>query len=162
MSVASDRLIALAACLCQQIRDDGLPEPCFCGVLPGEAASPLYAGDCDGDNCGMAWVRMGTAYPSDGFGDEQNQQPGNCVSGLGMDVEMGIVRCFPIPEDGAVPSESELSVAFAQQIDEMMTMWRAVSCCPDLPNKEVMLTGYTPIGPGGGMIGGTWGLRLVM
>lgn len=156
----SDRLIAVAACLCQQIRDDGLPEPDWCGVLPGEAPFPVYLGE---DCSTQAWVRLGTAYPSDGFaGDQQQQQPGNCTSGLGIDVEIGILRCFPMPEDGAGPSESEIADAFDLQTSDMLTMWRAVNCCTDLPNSEFILTGYTPIGPQGGLIGGSWGIRLVM
>lgn len=161
MSAVGDRLIALAACLCQQINEEpDLPGVCFCGIIPGEAAVGQYAGDCD-DECGMAWVRLGSSYPSDRLGTI-NENPGNCTAGLGIDVEMGIMRCFPIPEDGSAPSPEELTEVSNLQIMDMMVMWKAAMCCADLPNKEFRLTGYTPIGPAGDMIGGSWGIQLVM
>lgn len=160
MSRISDRLTALAACLCAQIEQDGLPGTCFCGVIPGEAAVAEYGGDCS-DKCGMAWVRLGAMYPATGLG-ALDETPNNCSASLGFDIEIGIMRCIRVPEPEYPLTPAELSEATSLQADDALTMWRAVLCCEAIPNKDIMLTGYSPMGPMGGMIGGTWGVRTVL
>jgi len=145
-------LTDLATCLCAQIISDDLPPVCFCGVVPGEQVALDYAGDCE-DACGMAWVRLATSYPSVTIG-AASARPGNCGLGLGVDVEMGIVRCISVGQvDGQPPSPAELSAAAVLQQADMMALWRSIACCRN--SKDWMIGAYTPYGPEGGTVGGT-------
>ncbi len=160
MSLVSDRLSALAACLCAQITTDGSPATCFCGVIPGEAAVAEYTGDCN-DKCGMAWVRLASMYPAAVLG-RVDETPANCSASLGFDIEIGILRCIRVPEPNDPLTAAELEEAATLQSNDALTMWRAVLCCDAINSKDVMLGGYTAMGPMGGMIGGTWGIRTVI
>ena len=156
-----DTLTDLVACWTEQITKDGLPQPCFLGVIPGDAAVASYgAGDDCGDLCGMGWVRMVTAYPASGLG-EPNDREGNCSSGIGWTLEMGMLRCVDVGDDmGNPPPAGEQERSARLQIEDMITMRRAVYCCDAIPNRDVSLGAYTPAGPMGGLVGGTWNLTL--
>lgn len=146
-------LLAVADCLCGQIVADGLPGVCFCGVVPGAAAIYDYAGSCD-DACGMAWVRLISIYPAVTVGLPDNT-PGNCTKALGMDIEVGIVRCMSAGEpDGSGPDPSELLQSTELQVADAETLIRAVACCPAIPGRDSVLAAYTPVGPDGGLVGG--------
>ena len=151
-------LLSLAGCLCAQIEADGSPQPCFCGVVPGEAAVAQYAGDCDTRD-GMAWVRLTTGYPSVSVG-QIDQRVGNCKSGTGFDVEVGILRAFPVEEEA--PTDAELLAAFDQQMKDMLTMRRAIECCDAISSKDFILGSYRPSGPLGGLVGGIWNVMLAV
>lgn len=155
----STLLTELAACLCVQIQDAPGPDVCFCGVIPGDAAVAEYAGSCN-NKCGMAWVRLGTIYPSTVVGVIE-EAAGNCGSGIGVDIEVGILRCAAMPDDrGNPPKPSALAASAKQCADDAMTMWRAISCCEAFGSKDFILRGYSPAGPMGGLVGGTWALSV--
>jgi hypothetical protein len=150
------RVGELALCLCEQIQDpdNGVPDVCFCGVVPGDQAIGNYAGDCN-DKCGMAWVRLVSVYPMSSVG-VINPEPGNCGVGLGVDIEMGIFRCISVgDEQGNLPSPAELLEATQLQIADALVMHKAVRCCTAIPSKEAIIGPYTPVGPLGGLVGGT-------
>jgi hypothetical protein len=150
------RVGELALCLCSQIADpeNGVPDVCFCGLVPGEQAIANYAGDCK-DKCGMAWVRLISMYPMASIGIP-DATPGNCGVGVGIDVEMGILRCISVGDEvGNLPSPGELLEATQLQIADAMVMRKAVYCCDAIPSKEAILATYTPNGPLGGLVGGT-------
>jgi len=154
-------LEAIASCLCAQIVADGLPPTCFCGVVPGDAAVGNYAGDCE-EACGMAWVRLVTAYPASAVGTP-NIEAGNCNAGLGLEVEVGIMRCISIgDEQGNPPPPEEMLAAAELQTDDMFAMMRAITCCPSIPSKDFILSAYTPMGPLGGVVGGTYTIALAI
>lgn len=151
-------LAELAGCLCNQILLDGADPVCFCGVVAGANMAIDYTGQCD-DACGMAWVRMVTAVPANGFG-VPNTETGNCGAALGIDIEMGIARCFPVTSDGEPPDvASQLAVA-AQVNADMMVMRRAIACCSG--SKDWVIDNYVPFGPQGMSVGGTWGLSMMI
>jgi hypothetical protein len=154
-------MVSLAACLCEQAAEDGSPEMCFCGVLPGDTVVADYVGEgCSDSVCGMAWVRLITAYPASGVG-VVNENIGNCGSQLGIEIEIGMLRCFPAPEDdGEPPAKEEMLAASAQQTDDMFTMLKAISCCDSLSSKDYVLSAYTPAGPMGLVYGGTFTVML--
>lgn len=162
MNRVTEAMTLLAACLCNQIREDESPEPCFCGILPGDSAVGDYAGTCPEGPCGMAWARLITSYPSKGVG-LVDEGVGNCGNELGFDVEIGILRCFPYNEDPEQPPTAEEMLAAAeQQHKDMLTMQRAVYCCEAVPNKGSILSTYTPSGPLGGLYGGTFMVMMVV
>lgn len=154
MASISDVLTDLATCLCAQITADDSPETCFCGVVPGGSVIAEYAGDCD-DTDGMAWVRLALTYPSESVG-LASQRVGNCSVGIGFDVEVGMLRRYPL--DAEALDEATLLGLMEQQVKDMNTMRKAIQCCPSLPSKDYILGTYTPTGPIGDMIGGLWSL----
>lgn len=152
---------ALADCLCAQIEKDENYPVCFCGLIPGDAATDDYYGTCKNKN-GMAWVRMAALYPSDTTGAAKVTTE-NCGSLLGMDLEIGMMRSMPVLDDrGNPPSPQSLLDAAKQQINDAMTMWRAVNCCPALDPTATILGTYQPIGPQGGSGGGAYLISLTV
>lgn len=148
----------LSICLCAQIEADNLPPTCFCGVMPGSEVPLDYAGDCD-HACGMAWVRMGASYPSVSIGAPA-ETPGNCSAGIGLEIEVGIIRCIDVGSGTTPPDREVLAAAAALQTADMMAIWRAVSCCQN--SKDFMILQYQPYGPEGGMVGGVVALNLLV
>lgn len=145
-------LTELSTCLCAQVQVDGLPPVCFCGIVPGAEIAMDSAGDCD-DACGMAWVRLASAYPATTIG-QPSLRVGNCGVGIGLDIELGIGRCIEVGQsDGSGLTPEQLSVAAALQEADMMAMWRAVACCRQ--SNDWVVGQYTPFGPEGGVVGGT-------
>jgi hypothetical protein len=154
-------LTDLAGCLCEQIREDGLQEPCFCGVMPGERVAFDYVGNCE-DQDGMAWTRLITAYPAAGVG-RVNQTVNNCNSTLGIEVEIGLLRSAPTMEaEGEPPSEGSQLETTALQIADMLAMARAVQCCFGNKDYDYILSQYRPFGPMGFAVGGTYSLMVAL
>lgn len=147
-----ERLVDLAACLCVQITEDGLPEPCFCGVVPGAITAYEYRGKCPGKENGMAWTRLITHYPSETVG-RISQVTGNCSIPAGFEIEIGIIRAMPIKAKGVAPTQQELLDVTELQIADSMAMRKAVACCLGNPKSWIMGP-YTPYGPEGGVVGG--------
>lgn len=152
---------ALATCLCAQIATDGLPPTCFCGVVPGAAATQDYMGTCDEDDpCGMAWVRIVTMYPSTIVGQQDMSFP-NCSKGVGLDIEVGMMRCMSVGDaNGGPPSDAEMLEASMVAHTEALTMRKAIQCCPALQEVAVILGQYLPMGPLGGVVGGAWTIHV--
>jgi hypothetical protein len=144
---------AMSVCLCSTLNDSGLGDLCFCGVFPG--AQPY---DQMGDGtAGQAWVRVVRVYPSNAFPQIEQDPRRSCASGLAVEMELGVLRCAPMPADsGRVPpTMSAQWDATRLQMADMAAMQRAVQCCYT-ESDLVMLGNYTPTGPAGGVVGGTW------
>jgi hypothetical protein len=156
----NDLLTDLAACLCVQIERDNALKPCFCGVLPGSAVAQDFLPGClsDEDYDGMAWVRLAAAYPANQPGIPVEDPALMDRAGIGIDVEMGIIRSIPVPEDGI--DEVQAATAVTTQITDMQIIRRAVQCCMTLGRGDYLLTQYTPVGPMGGAVGGAWTLMV--
>lgn len=155
------QMASIAECLCGKIVENDLPPLCFCGIIAGEAPYDAMGvgGECDEDDedsgCGQAWVRLVNGYPSTNVG-QADVMPGNCSNGFGFDLEIGILRCSRIEEKGGALPAEEVLEGVQLQIADMLTMQEALLCCPDLNNEDFILGQYQPIGPGGGVLGGTW------
>lgn len=147
-------LDALAGCLCAAVDSD--QKLCFCGILVGTAPYDV-TGECSDDACGQAWVRVVTAYPASELG-VADTSPNNCAKGLGLDIEVGVMRCFPV--SGDPPTVAELLEVSDKQVADMLAMRRAILCCVEELDDgvEVVMGEYTPIGPEGegGQVGGAW------
>lgn len=146
--------LALAECLCTAIRGRNLPEPCFCGVIPGNQVALDYCTDCDSTACGMAWVRVaGIAPRLSAVG--MTAPSTNCNVALEASFEVGIVRCAPMfGPDGAPPSLAAQLDAARLQMADMAAALAAASCC--FKGRDVRLDGWAPIGPLGACLGGAW------
>ena len=147
----------LAACLCEQIIEAGLPEPCYCGVIPGDMAVIDFAGNC-GTKCGMAWVRAVNLTPMIGVGNV-SETAGNCSAELGAVLEVGIMRCIGTPT--RPPTAQEYLEAAELQMRDAMVSRKAIVCCEAFSSKDFILGSYAPVGPQGGYGGGTWQITVI-
>jgi len=147
------RLIALRDCLCEEIEKSGLPSVCYCEVMPGSIPVFDYSDD------GMAWVRLGQAFPSTIFPQQSLDLRSSCTTGLAYEVEVGIVRCPPgLDHHGRPPTAEDEFEATRIQLADMAAMRRAIQCC--FKGKDAVLGAYTPIGPDEGALGGTWTVSI--
>lgn len=150
-----DLLVDLAACIQTTFTEDGRPGVCFNGVVPGDGMAADWAGDCGDGPCGMTWVRPALIYPSSTIG-VQDQNPGNCGAGLGLDIEVGVLRCTNVfVEDAEIEQAESLETSLTLMAD-MLSLRKAIMCCTALPTKEIILGAWQPMGPLGLMVGGAW------
>jgi hypothetical protein len=147
--------IVLAACVVE-LRADGTDgNLCATTKYPGEAA-PLDYAECGG----MLWVRLATTAPTTQFPNAESR-PNVCASTLAFNLEVGLMRPSPIPEDTfgdfQLPSDQEHSESTDRQMDDMEAIYRGlVRASRDI--EMVSIGSYTPVGPVGGTVGGTWTL----
>ena len=145
---------AMSVCLCSTLNDAGLGDNlCFCGIFPGAQA---YDQMGEG-TAGQAWVRVVRIYPSNTFPQIEQNPRRSCGSDLAVELEIGVLRCAPMPTDAGriPPTMSAQWDATRLQMADMAAMQRAVQCCYS-DSDLVMLGNYTPAGPTGGVVGGTW------
>lgn len=146
-------MLALRNCLCEEIERSGLPSVCFCEVVPGSAAMFDYP------EGGQAWVRLTQAFPSVVFPVQDTNPRGNCGTGLVAVLEVGIIRCAPMPSDGGdMPTAQEQFEATRLQMADMQAIRRAIQCC--MGKMKHVLGAYTPIGPDGNAVGGSWTVSI--
>lgn len=147
----------LLAALTVELRRDGTDqEICSFTKQPGDSVVTDYA-DCGG----MAWVRHVTTTASIGF-PNADVTADSCYWGLAHTIEMGVMRTSPIPTETLStvepPSEEELSAAADAQYRDMAAMHRAILAARR--DIELLPGTYSPVGPMGGVVGGTWSLLL--
>jgi len=153
MSYLADRvgsvLIELADCLCREIKKREMPDPCFCGVFPGDAAPLVYCNACEG---GQAWVRLVAVGAP-----EQEFALNNCMGLMVVQVEMGMVfGWLPMDEDGEPKDMAASLAAPDRQISEMDAMCTVLTCCDLSIQEKASGLSYTPVGPDGTCLGGVW------
>jgi hypothetical protein len=102
-----EALIGFTGCI-----GGALPDICSYGLTIGETYVPFDPDpedDCDGDEamCSQVWVRVTDVQPTavtDSFG-------GDCGGVLKIGLEVGILRCLEIPEDGEAPTACPAAVS---------------------------------------------------
>lgn len=145
-------MVALQQCLCEVIAARGLlPGDCFCGILPGDSPSWDYSN-------GMAWVRLIDSYPSTTFPSPNTTPRASCAAMLVATLEVGILQCAPgIDGSNNLPTQADQFESARLQIAGMRAMQQAIVCCE---TDLVVLGNYTPVGPQGGLVGGTWQINI--
>lgn len=147
-------LVQLADCLCTELVTSGLPPTCICSPMPGEAIAADYVSS----EQGMAWVRVGAVYPSSVF-PAQDQSASGCLMPMAVQIEVGALYCAPVVE-GRSKNPPGLGAMFDStrlQMAAMAAMLRAIECCLGAASRKgVALGPYAPIGPDGGVVGGSW------
>lgn len=147
--------VILAACVVE-LRADGTDgNLCATTKYPGEAA-PLDYAECGG----MLWVRLGSSAPTTSFPNPE-QRPNACATTLAFNVEVGLMRPAPIPEDTLgnfeLPTDEDHSDATDRQLDDMEAVYRGLLVA-SRQIEMVSIGSYTPVGPVGGTVGGLWTL----
>lgn len=151
-------LSRLRTCLGGAITEAGLPPVCTLTVMPGQGVAHDFINSCNDGKDGLAWVQLTTEYASSNV-----VQPTRGITKCGEDyaigVNVGIIRSFPIPEEGEPPDAIMFEAMALQQLREMEVIRYALVCCYP---EDVMLGSYTPIGPQGGAFGGAWVANLAL
>lgn len=144
----------LSNCLCAVLEDRGLlPDKCFCGILPGDITVQEYPN-------GMSWVRLTSAFQSTAF-PAQDMDMSPCGKPLAADIEVGVLHCAPKISAGKVlPTADEQWESARLQVATMDAMRYAITCCMDNDVVDIALGIYTPVGPNGGLVGGTWNVNV--
>jgi hypothetical protein len=146
-------LTSLTSCLCAEVERRGLPPVCICSPMPGEDLATDYVTE----SAGMAWVRLEAAWPSTAF--PQPAGTAGCRQPLAFGVEIGLAYCAPMPDqDGTPPGLTAQFEATEVQLAAMSAIRAAVQCCFPGNAKDVVLGQYTPMGPAGGVVGGSWSI----
>lgn len=142
----------LAECLCNEIVAAGLPPTCLCGILPGEQVDASYVNSKEG----MAWVRLAGGYPYNVF-PNASLNGTTCAMPLAFELEVGALWCAPVGDSRGNPPTMEAQFATTEiQVAAMAAMHRAIICCMPTERATAALGLYTPAGPEGGVVGGTW------
>jgi hypothetical protein len=147
--------------LVAQLRDAGqLDSMCAVTAYPGNAVPADYVG---GDECGgMAWVRHVSSNPTVRF-PAADVSVDNCLSTLAHIIEVGIIRPAPIPQsdgrDVDLPDPIEHLNSALDIAEDMVLMKNAIARAARSIDF-VILGSYSPVGPEGGAVGGTWSLTV--
>jgi hypothetical protein len=149
-------ITSLVSCLCEQVITSGLPPVCICTPLPGETLATDYVSE----EAGMAWVRLESAWPSTSFPNPSASAA--CNAPLAFGLEVGLAYCAPtLQEDGTPPAFAEQFNTTRVQLAAMAAIRRAVICCfPATRAQDVILGLYVPMGPEGGVVGGSWSISV--
>lgn len=153
--ILNDALVAFTGCIGMAI-----PDVCSYGLTIGETYVPF---DPDNENdpdcdvaCEQVWVRVMGVTPrqdpaTDGWG-------GDCGMILEMELEVGVLRCVEVKEDGEAPTESEVLAYAMQAMTDMLALQQAALSCEVWDSIEVGQ--WQPSGPLGGQYGGTWNFTV--
>lgn len=127
---------------------------CMVGLLHGEQVIIDYGMESCG---GMAYVRLVTAVTTATFPNAATA--GTCASDLAYSMEMGIHRPA-VPFDGKnLPDADEQSAGTVLALDDMLAMHAALREV-EARAENFVLGAYTPAGPAGGVLGGTWSFTV--
>lgn len=132
---------------------------CAIGPMPGSDVPYDYGQESCG---GILWVRLASANPSASF-PLADVTVDNCAVTLAYPLELGIMRPAPLAEmmgeELQLPTDAENAAAVEQQMKDLESMYIAIRALGD--DVESVLPGiYTPRGPEGGVVGGTWTLTV--
>lgn len=155
MLTIEEMLAELLESLVRQIKARGREDDfCSITVQPGNAVAFDFGPESD---CrGGAWVRLVGINPTMRF-PAADVGVNNCAYTLAFIVEVGMMGPVPVMEDRlghfVLPGDTELFDAAMRQAGEAQLMFDAIKGAL-IPQK--VAGSYTPIGPDGGVIGGTW------
>lgn len=130
---------------------------CSVTIMPGDTAIANYGIESCG---GMLWVRLGIANTTVAF-PSSDVTVNNCSHSLAFTAEVGILRPSHEPDVGEafqqveLPTDEELMEDARLQIGDITTMHRALKAVGQEMDDFIIQT-YAPIGPEGGIVGGTW------
>lgn len=163
----NSRLIGFTGCI-----GSALEGICSYSLTFGEIYVPFKPDeedDCDEDtedDCNQAWVRVtdiSVAYDDKGW----DSTPGNgdgcegtCGGTFKFGLEVGVLRCYEIPEEGAAPTATQvMSIAMQSMIDMSMIYQAAMNC---EVWESIEAGQWQPEGPLGGQYGGFWNFTVEM
>lgn len=136
---------------------------CSYSLTIGDSYVPFNPDDdddtCEDEDevaCSQMWVRVVQIAPAtapESFG-------GSCAISLRITLEVGVLRCVPIPEGGEAPTASDVLEAAQISMDDMNTVQCAAMSSDAF--DRISLGVWTPLGPQGGQYGGVWSFTADM
>lgn len=137
---------------------------CTYGLTVGDTYVPFdpdddeaESEDCDEYGCSQVWVRVDSvnAIVPDSWDN-------GCSVGYQIEIEVGIIRCMEIPEDGEAPKASDVLAYAMQSNDDMNRILCAAMGCDEIEDEidSIEAGSWQPVGPLGGQYGGTWNFTL--
>lgn len=164
-----DALVAFTGCIGGAIGDI-----CSFGLTMGDSYVPFDPDDdeCDDEDekgemlCSQVWVRVvniGVKAMPSSFGGNPDCAGITRV----IDLEVGVIRCVEIPEDGEAPQTTDVLLAALQSIDDSNALLCAALSCGATEEDcdagiwdEITIGTWQPFGPMGGQYGGTWSFTV--
>lgn len=132
--------------------------PLHVGLRPGTVVDFLLSTSEDECCEGLAWVRPASFFPSSGPfpGQDQVAQKKGTLA-WAVQLELGIVRCAPTPDENSIPSDDEWEAVVEAVMDAAAAMRRAICCFIEAePGRaQRVLPGiWQPVAVEGGCVGG--------
>lgn len=140
-----------------RLNAEGLAEDlCSKTIMPGAELIADYGTESCG---GMLWLRLLTVNTTQSF-PASDVGINNCAYTLAHVCEIGILRPAVIPESNGVnkltlPTDMEQYEEAVAQMKDMRIMKDALSAVGG-EMDDFIIQQYTPEGPDGGIVGGTW------
>lgn len=153
LAAEAQKTLSGPVCRCYVAWDQGIPvmDGCSCECMDGGRKGS-----------GDAWVRLASVAPNLGPGVGATPiggaawDPAVCFVGWVVTIELGIVRCHPVPQDPAKPMPAQTNTDLSlSRLSDFAAMRRAWSCCQALAGKYSAPVLFTPLGPSGDCSGGT-------
>lgn len=161
-------LVGLAGCV-----GSALDDICTYSVTFGEAYVPFQPDEgeeCDEDteeDCNQAWVRVtdvNVVMDDKGWDTTPGGDDGSCEGACGgtfqIGVEIGVLRCYPIPEKGEAPTATDVMSYSMQSMIDMTAIYQAAMNCDDAGIEHIVVGQWQPEGPLGGQYGGFWNFTI--
>ena len=125
----------------------GRPGICAKLLHPGSVTTWDWCAPCDSDDCGMLWVRVDSSFTYRSFPSAEAAV--NCVLPTAYRLELGLLRCAPMPdEDGSPPDPDALTEASLQLLLDRRALLTAAR---DHPSRMlVAVSDWSALGPQGG------------
>lgn len=150
---------------------NSLDDICTYSLTFGEIYVPFIAdedSECEEgeEACSQVWVRVtdvNVAFPpneqmdnapSAGNGCDGPQCGGTFVLGL----EVGVLRCYEVPEDGEAPTATQVMAGAIQAMYDMSALYQAAMQCEVWSGIDPGT--WQPEGPLGGQFGGYWNFTV--
>lgn len=154
-------LRAVRSCAAQQFALAGRL-PCRFPITWNVQQPPADACDCfcGANGHGQAWVRWVTTEPGDMTGGKAMASAGCADGTYEITLEMGVYRCWPVPEKGPLDEGEEEMAALGMLVDAAV-LRRSLLCCPYLEEKHWELIKEEPVGHSGGCTGVLVQWRLI-
>lgn len=144
-------LVAFTGCI-----GEAMADICSYGLTIGDSYVPFDPDpedDCEEDEvaCSQVWVRVTGITPTATPGSWEN---GDCGAVLQIGLEVGVLRCYDIEEDGQAPTASDVLAAATQAMSDMKAIYCAAMGCEVW--DSIASGSWVPLGPAGGQYGGSW------
>lgn len=116
----------------------------------------------DGDDCdgGLLSIRLVDIFQASNFPAIDSSTLNAYKVQIGFDLEIRCMRCFDVGDGGSATSPYEWMRVSRQQIADAAAMRRAICKVMGAAGRDWLLRSYTPYGPQGGIVGGSWPVAI--
>lgn len=147
----NEALVSFAGCIGEAFTD-----VCSYSLIIGQSYVP-FAPDpededaCEDEDCSQVWVRVTSVNPTPSAVEGWDE---SCALTLDINLEVGIIRCMEVMEDGEAPTASSMLAYAVQAMEDMKTIMCASLGCEVWAALDIGQ--WSPLGPMGGEYGGMW------